>query len=165
MRRRHLRGVLRIEAHNEHRPWSLGLFMSELRQPEGRAYLVAKSGTSVAGFAGELFVDSDAHVTTIAVHPEWRRRRVGTRLLLALAERARERGATALTLEVRASNVAARALYHRFGLAPVGVRKNYYEDLKEDAVIMWAHDIDAEAYAERLARLRASLDLAEEPSP
>jgi ribosomal-protein-alanine N-acetyltransferase len=66
---------------------------------------------------------------------------------------------------VRASNVAARALYHRFGLAPVGVRKNYYEDLKEDAVIMWAHDIDAEAYAERLARLRASLDLAEEPSP
>lgn len=158
MRRRHLRGVLRVEAHNEHRPWSLGLFMSELRQPEGRSYVVAKSGPAVVGFAGELFVDTDAHITTIAVHPEWRRHGIGSRLMLVLAEDARRRGASAWTLEVRASNQAAQGLYHRFGLAPVGVRKNYYEDLKEDAVIMWAHDIDTDAYAERLARIARSIE-------
>lgn len=157
MRRRHLRAVLRIESHNEHRPWSLGLFMSELRQPEGRTYVVAKVGGVVAGFAGELFVEADAHITTIAVHPDWRRHGVGSHLMSALAREARERGATALTLEVRASNVAAQRLYHRFGLAPVGVRKNYYDDPREDAVIMWAHQIDGDEYAARLAGIERAL--------
>jgi [ribosomal protein S18]-alanine N-acetyltransferase len=157
MRRRHLRAVLRIEAHNTHRPWSLGLFMSELRQPEARVYAVALAGSRVVGFAGELFADTDAHITTIAVEPEFRRRGVATRLLLVLAREARQRGMAALTLEVAASNGGAQALYGRFGLAPVGVRKNYYEDLGEDALIMWAHDIDDEHYGTRLDRIEAEL--------
>jgi ribosomal-protein-alanine N-acetyltransferase len=157
MRRRHLRGVLRIEAHNPHRPWSLGLFMSELRQPEARVYAVALSDGAVVGFAGELFSVTDAHITTIASHPDLRRSGIGSALLLVLAREARRHGMTALTLEVAASNEPAQALYRRFGLAPVGVRKNYYEDLREDAVIMWAHDLDQEAYAHRLDRLEASL--------
>jgi ribosomal-protein-alanine N-acetyltransferase len=157
MRRRHLRGVLRIEGQNPHRPWSLGLFMSELRQPDQRAYVVALDDGRVVGFAGELFADTDAHVTTISVDPSWRRHRVGTQLMLVLCRRAIGAGMTALTLEVAASNRAAQALYHRFGLAPVGVRKNYYEDLAEDAVIMWAHGIDQPEYAERLDRLEAEL--------
>lgn len=157
MRRRHLRAVLRIEAHNEHRPWSLGLFMSELRQAEARVYAVAVAGGRVVGFGGELFSVDDAHVTTIAVDPTWRRRGVGSRLLLVLCRQAIARGMTALTLEVAASNTAAQALYARFGLAPVGVRKNYYEDIGEDALIMWAHDLDTEAYAARLDRIDAEL--------
>jgi [ribosomal protein S18]-alanine N-acetyltransferase len=157
LRRRHLRGVLRIEAHNSHRPWSLGLFMSELRHGDARVYAAATVDRTVVGFAGELFAADDAHVTTIAVHPDWRRRAVGTRLLLLQARQAVARGATALTLEVAASNRAAQRLYARFGLAPVGVRKNYYDDVKEDAVIMWAHDIDRPDYAARLDRLEAAL--------
>jgi [ribosomal protein S18]-alanine N-acetyltransferase len=150
MRRRHLRAVLRIEAHNAHRPWSLGLFMSELRQPDAREYLVAVAGNRVVGFGGELFSGDDAHITTIAVDPDWRRRGVATLVLLELARRAIDRGMTALTLEVAASNTAAQALYTRFGLAPVGVRKNYYEDLGEDALIMWAHDLGSPEYKARL---------------
>jgi ribosomal-protein-alanine N-acetyltransferase len=160
MRRRHLRAVLRIEAHNDHRPWSLGLFMSELRQPDARVYAVALAGNRVVGFAGELFSANDAHVTTIAVDPTWRRRGIATRLMLVLARQAAARGMTALTLEVAASNTGAQSLYARFGLAPVGVRKNYYEDLGEDALIMWAHDLATDEYAARLARLEAEL-----PSP
>jgi ribosomal-protein-alanine N-acetyltransferase len=157
MRRRHLRGVLRIEAHNPHRPWSLGLFMSELRQPEARVYAVALGGGGVVGFAGELFSTTDAHITTIATHPDWRRARIATQLLLVLAREARRHGMTALTLEVAASNEPAQALYRRFGLAPVGVRKNYYEDLREDAVIMWAHDLDGDGYGRRLDRIESGL--------
>jgi ribosomal-protein-alanine N-acetyltransferase len=157
MRRRHLRGVLRIEAHNPHRPWSLGLFMSELRQTDSRAYLVALDGARVVGFAGQLYADTDAHVTTIAVDPTWRRRRVGTLLLLGLVQRALAAGMTAATLEVAASNTGAQSLYHRFGFAPVGVRKRYYEDLDEDALIMWARDLDRPDYAARLQRIEREL--------
>jgi ribosomal-protein-alanine N-acetyltransferase len=157
MRRRHLRGVLRIEAHNPHRPWSLGLFMSELRQPDQRAYVVAVEHGRVVGFAGELFAVTDAHVTTIAVDPAWRRHGIASRMLLALVQQAVAAGMTAATLEVAASNRGAQALYHRFGFAPVGVRKRYYEDLGEDAVIMWAHGIDGDEYRERLARIEREL--------
>ena len=100
---------------------------------------------------------SKPHITTIAVHPDHRRCGIGTHLMLQLALDACARGATALTLEVRASNASAQGLYQRFGLAPVGVRKNYYEDLQEDAIIMWAHDIDTEEYAERLRRIEQQL--------
>ena len=157
MRRRHLRGVLRIESANRHRPWSLGLFMSELGMRSGRIYAVARQGQSIAGFAGMLFSGEDAHITTISVHDRWRRAGVGRRLMLLLAQQARAHGARALTLEVRAGNTAAQALYREFGLAPAGVRKNYYSDLSEDALIMWAHDIDGDDYGTRLDRIHAAL--------
>jgi ribosomal-protein-alanine N-acetyltransferase len=157
MRRRHLRAVLRIEAANRHRPWSLGLFMSELGMKTGRVYAVARSGQAVVGFAGLMFSGGDAHVTTISVREPWRRAGVGRRLMLLLARQARMRGSDALTLEVRAENTAAQGLYRAFGLAPAGVRKNYYSDLGEDALIMWVHDIDTDEYAQRLDRIEAAV--------
>ena len=157
MRRRHLRGVLRVEAANEHRPWSLGLFMSELGRRSGRVYAVAKADGAVVGFAGLLFSGDDAHITTIAAAPERRGEGIGTRLMLILAQRAVATGATALTLEVRASNLAAQALYRRFGLTPAGVRKNYYSELGEDALVMWAHDIDGPAYSALLDDIAAAV--------
>lgn len=155
LRRRHLRGVLRIEAHNEHRPWSLGLFLSELRLGDARVYAAALAGSRVVGFAGELFAADDAHITTVAVHPGWCRQGVATRLLVVLARRAIARGARAMTLEVRSSNTAARALYGRFGFDEAGIRKDYYRDLGEDAVIMWARAVDRADYAARLDALAA----------
>jgi [ribosomal protein S18]-alanine N-acetyltransferase len=157
MRRRHLRAVMRIEGHAEHRGWSLGLFLGELARPEGRSYLVAKVGSQVVGFAGMLFIGTEGHVTTISVDPDWRRRGIATRLLAALCREAVAEGATALTLEVRATDVGAQALYRAFGFAPAGIRRGYYKEIGEDAMVMWAHDVDSPAYADRLAALIAGV--------
>jgi ribosomal-protein-alanine N-acetyltransferase len=153
MRRRHLRAVLRIEHQVYPRPWSHSLFVSELALRSTRAYIVAKVGRDVVGYAGLMMSLSDGHVTTIAVDPAWHRNHVGTRLLLALAQEAIARGATALTLEARLSNKSAQEMYRRFGFVPVGVRKGYYADTGEDALVMWAYDVDTPAYAELLRGL------------
>ena len=102
----------------------------------------------------ELFraVD-DGHITTVAVDPIWHRHGIATRMLLALARGAKQRGCKNLTLEVRMSNAGAQSLYQRFGFVPAGVRKGYYPETGEDALIMWANDIDAQPYAARLAAI------------
>ena len=157
MRRRHLRSVLRIEALVYPRPWSASLFMSELALRGTRAYHVAKAGNAVVGYSGLMLGNEDAHVTTIAVDPEWHRQGIGMRLMLNMAHASVERGARNLTLEVRVGNAGAQALYHRFGFAPAGIRKNYYSETNEDALVMWATDIDTPAYAERLAGIERDL--------
>ena len=155
MRRRHLRSVVRIESQVYPRPWSHSLFVSELALRSSRAYVVAKVGREVVGYAGLMMSLSDGHITTIAVDPAWHRRGIATRLMVALARESLVRGAHNLTLEVRMSNKGAQEMYRRFGFAPVGVRKNYYQETNEDALVMWVHDIDAPEYAQLLARLEA----------
>lgn len=157
MRRRHLRAVLGIEQQAPHRGWSAGLFLGELARTEDRRYVVAKIGHGVVGFGGLMLVGPDAHVTTLSVDPAHQNSRVGTRLMLALARQAYSWGAENLTLEVRASNIPAIALYRRFGLAPAGIRKNYYADLGEDALVMWGHEIATSAFVGRLDAIEAAL--------
>lgn len=158
MRRRHLRGVLRIEVQSYPKPWTYGLYLSELALGGLRCYLVARSRGEVVGYGGAMYIGPDAHVTTLATAPEFHRRGIGGRVLLGLARAAVAHGAENLTLEVRVTNEAAIALYRRFGFAPAGVRKNYYAEVNEDALVMWANDIHAEEYAARLDRLGAELD-------
>src|SRR5436309_1528021 len=150
MRRRHLRSVLRIESQVYPRPWSLSLFMSELALRSTRSYLVARVEGSVVGYAGLMMTGDDGHVTTIAVDPVWHRHKIATRLLLAVAREARRRGAANLTLEVRMSNAGAQAMYRKFGFRPAGVRKNYYVESNEDALVMWADEVDTDDYTVRL---------------
>jgi ribosomal-protein-alanine N-acetyltransferase len=157
MRRRHLRAVLKIEAQVYPRPWSLALFVSELNMRNTRAYFVARVDGTVVGYAGLMLTGDDAHVTTIAVDPAWHRHKIGSRLLLTLAREATERGAAHLTLEVRVSNGAAQAMYRKFGFRPAGVRKNYYVETNEDAIVMWADDIVADTYRARLADIEAAI--------
>lgn len=157
MRRRHLRGVLAIEQRTNHRPWSLGLFLGELRMPTSRCYVVALDEHRVVGFAGLMLVADGGHVTNVAVHPDRRREGIADRLMLVTMREAARRGLDAVTLEVRMSNEAAQSLYRRFGFAPEGVRRNYYADVGEDGLIMWAHDIASPAYGERLASIEAAL--------
>lgn len=157
MRRRHLRSVLRIEAQVYPRPWSYGLFVSELALRTSRAYVVARVDGTVVGYAGLMLVVGDGHVTTIAVDPRWHRHKIGTRLLLALARAAIARGAENLTLEVRVGNTGAQELYRRFGFVPAGIRKGYYTETNEDALIMWANDVATEDYAARLAAIEAAV--------
>src|SRR5215210_529656 len=85
MRRRHLRSVLRIEAETHPRPWSLSLFMSEMALRTSRAYYVARVEGFVVGYAGLMMSADEGHITTIAVDPNWQRRKIGTRLLLVAA--------------------------------------------------------------------------------
>lgn len=157
MRRRHVRGVERIERQVYPRPWSSSLFLSELAMRSSRAYFVARVGRIVVGYAGIMLSGDDAHVTTIAVDPGWQRHAIGTRLMLALAREAVGRGARNLTLEVRAANAGAQAMYRRFGFAPVGTRRNYYAETNEDALVMWVHDVDSLAYSDRLRGIEQDL--------
>ena len=157
MRRRHLRSVLRIEQQVYPRPWSMGLFMSELGIRGSRVYVVARVGSTLVGYGGLMLVGDDGHVTTLAVDPVWHRHKLGTRLLHALATAAVQRGAKNLTLEVRVTNEAAQGLYRAFGFAPAGIRKGYYVETNEDALIMWANDVDTTDYALRLDALSAAL--------
>ena len=157
MRRRHVRSVVKIEEQVYPRPWSTSLFLSELALRTTRSYFVARIGKDLVGYAGLMMTADDGHVTTIAVDPKWQRHKIATRLMLALAREALARNARNLTLEVRLSNLGAQHLYRRFGFAPVGVRKNYYQETNEDALVMWVHEIDGEAYGDLLTSIDASI--------
>jgi ribosomal-protein-alanine N-acetyltransferase len=157
MRRRHVRAVLAIEERVFPTPWSYGLYLSELAQPAVRGYYVACVGGVVVGYGGIMLVVGEAHVTTLGVAPAWQRLGIGRIVLLHLAHDAIRRGCTDLTLEVRVSNEAAQALYREFGFAPAGIRKNYYSEIREDALIMWAHDIETDEYAARLETIAARI--------
>lgn len=157
LRRRQLRHVVQIEEANYPQPWSSTVFLSEIAQRRSRRYTVATIGPLVVGYCGLMVVVEDGHITTLTVDTAWHRRGIGTVLLLDQARAASGLGVRHLTLEVRASNSPAEALYRRFGFAPVGVRRNYYPETGEDAIVMWARDIDTAAYAERLAGIDAHL--------
>ncbi len=154
-RRRHLRAVMAIEEQVYSHPWTPSLFLSELALPSSRCYLVAHVDRVVVGYAGLMFAPDEAHVTTIAVDPEWQRRHVATKLLVALTRAAVERGYQAMTLEVRAGAKGAQALYRRFGFTPEGARRDYYQRPTEDAIVMWVRDVDTPDHADLLDRLEA----------
>ena len=154
MRRRHLAAIMPIELVSYPRPWPMAVFQSEvdlMRRGE-RHYLVAREDGTIVGYGGVMFVLDDAHVTNLAVAPRRQRSGIATRLLAELAWQAIAHGCQALTLEVRASNTAAQALYHQFGFVPAGVRQKYYENA-EDAIVMWCNDLALPEYRTRLRGL------------
>jgi ribosomal-protein-alanine N-acetyltransferase len=156
MKRGDIPSVAALEAVVYDQPWSPRVFFDELAM-DNREYLVITNGDKrIIGYGGLLVVDDDAHITTLAVAPEARGQKLGKRLMLALVDQARDVGARHLTLEVRLSNSSAKGLYELFGFEPVGRRKNYYKN--EDALVMWATDIDASDYADRLVSIRSDLD-------
>ena len=138
-----------LEALNQPKPWSEGVFRDELGT-SNRVYLVAEDD-GLVGFGGVMVVGDEAHITNLLVDPKGRRSGYGNTLMRGLIDAAIDQGAMHLTLEVRSANVAARSLYASFGLVPVGVRKDYYTD--DDALILWAHDIDSDEYRQRLETL------------
>jgi ribosomal-protein-alanine N-acetyltransferase len=157
MRRRHLRAVMAIERRVYARPWSPNLFAAEVAEPNNRSYLVARLHKEVVGYAGLICYGDEAHLTNIAVEPQLQRKGIATRLLYEELLQARAMGATAVSLEVRVTNWGAQRLYARFGFHPVGIRRNYYQELQEDALIMWTDDIRSTAYDRRLGRLAARI--------
>jgi ribosomal-protein-alanine N-acetyltransferase len=153
MRRRHLRGVMAIERQVYPRPWSPNLFLSEMSESRNRCYLVARLDREVVGYGGLICYGEEAHVTNVAVDPLQHRRRIGSRILNDLIEAALAMGADAVSLEVRVTNWGAQRLYGRFGFRPVGVRKNYYQEINEDALIMWLDGMRTPEYRARVAEM------------
>ena len=137
--------VLDIERRSFTTPWPPEAFHQELTHNRLARYTVARQGGAVVGYAGVWLMVDEAHITTFAVHPDWRRHGVGRRLMHALLLAAREMGAVHMTLEVRVSNEAAQALYLHHGFAIAGRRERYYTDDHEDAYIMTTPPLSSEA--------------------
>lgn len=158
MRRRDVWGVTRIEAQVYPRPWSKSLFMSELGQGHTRRYIVAKQAGHLVGYAGMMFAPGEAHVTNIAVHPEWHGNKIGSRLLLTLVTEGLARGSAVLSLEVRVTNRVAQRMYEKFGFVISSTRKGYYVETNEDAFVMTIEGALTTAYRQRLELIRGELD-------
>jgi ribosomal-protein-alanine N-acetyltransferase len=149
--------VHEIERLSFNTPWPAYAFEQELKGNRLARYLVARAGDKVVGFAGVWAMVDDAHITTFGVHPDWRRQAIGRQLLLNLAELSIAIGAKRMTLEVRASNEGAQALYRAFGFDVVGRRPGYYTDDGEDALIMTTPDLGGPAMRDVLAAERSRL--------
>ena len=145
--------VHRIESASFPTPWPDYAFRQEIQTNRLAHYMVVKAGDETIGYGGMWLMVDEAHVTTFAVLPEWRRRGVGARLMLVLMHVASDLNAHIVTLEVRLSNQAARGLYGRFGFKPVGIRPRYYSDNNEDALIMTTAPIASDEMKARIAEL------------
>jgi ribosomal-protein-alanine N-acetyltransferase len=158
-----LDAVHAIEKQSFRTPWPPHAYRSELESNDLAHYVCAWLGGRIVAYAGMWIVVDEAHITTFAVDPAWRRRGIGDRLLMALLDLAIARGARDATLEVRVSNVAARRLYENFGFRPIGIRPRYYTDDGEDALVMTTPPFTDGAMADRLDRLRAWVATLPEP--
>jgi len=148
--------VLEIERRSFPTPWPRDAYTHELDHNRTAVYLVARREEAIVGFAGMWVVMDEGHITTIAVDPPARGQGIGERLLIALIDRASERGARWIQLEVRRSNVAAQNLYRKYGFRDVGVRRHYYSDNGEDALVMWTGSILEEEFQQRYKALRTA---------
>ena len=158
MRRRHLRQVLKIEDQVYPRPWSSTLFLQEMVRRSDRYYIVARHAAQVVGYAGLMITGPEAHITTIAVDPALHRQRIGMKMMMALVDEAIARACKSVSLEVRKSNTGAQNLYEKFGFKAVGVRRGYYIETGEDAIVMWADDVDTQDYQTRLGGMRPLIE-------
>ncbi|WP_231702607.1 ribosomal protein S18-alanine N-acetyltransferase [Desulfocucumis palustris] len=133
----HLDQVLEIEKMSFPVPWSRQSFEFEIMQNEFAHYIVAVYNQKVLGYAGLWVVLDEGHITNVAVHPDFRGNRLGFLLMTEIMRRASIKGADKITLEVRPSNEIALKLYRSLGFKELGLRKKYYSDNNEDAIIMW----------------------------
>lgn len=157
MRFTHLRQVAEIERRSFSNVWPFGAFFSELFNRRAY-YLVALINDKVVGFAGMWVVGGEAHITTIAVDPDWRGRKIGERLFLNLLKEARRRGAEYAILEVRVSNTIAQNLYHKYNFKIAYTRKAYYSDNQEDAFVMRLDNLQSEECGRMLDNFQKQIE-------
>ncbi|MFD2613788.1 ribosomal protein S18-alanine N-acetyltransferase [Paenibacillus gansuensis] len=138
MRAEDIPAIVEIENEAFTTPWTAGAFYNELTNNHFAKYMVMEIAGEIAGYGGMWMIMDEAHVTNIAVRAKYRGRKLGERLLREMQQTAAYIGAVKMTLEVRMSNTVAQNLYTKLGFARAGVRKGYYSDNQEDALIMWA---------------------------
>lgn len=134
-------GVFEVEKNCFEHHWSKDAFSKELKNDVAR-YIVAKIDGKVVGYVGIWFVMDEGHITNVAVHSDYRGRKIGDELVKELVKLCKENNIVSMTLEVRVSNIVAQNLYKKYGFKLAGIRKEYYSDNKEDAMIMW-NDVKA----------------------
>lgn len=122
--------------------WSRQSFINELNNPGGIYFSAIEAGTAVVcAYSGYWLIGDEAHITTLAVHPDFRRQGLGELLLINDIRSAIKVGAKCMTLEVRVSNDPAQKLYYKYGFKSMGLRRKYYQDNSEDALVLWMEDI------------------------
>lgn len=182
MQLRDVAEVMEIERVSFPSPWSARAYRYELQENNLSHYLIARPrqplarkepgflvklqrslgvatspGVSILGYGGFWLMAGEAHISTIAVRPEWRRRGIGELVLVAMLERAVELGADLATLEVRVSNITAQSLYQKYGFAKVGLRPHYYSYRREDALIMTTKHLTNATFQSGFQYLKAEL--------
>lgn len=179
MRLADIKEVMEIERVSFPTPWSARAYCHELIENDLSHYLVVRQRPAqesqprllnrvrrslgrgakppILGYGGFWVVAGEAHISTIAVHPNWRRRGIGELLLVAMLDRAIELGAEIATLEVRVSNIVAQNLYRKYGFEQVGLRRRYYRDRDEDALIMTTERLTSITFQSRFQQLKRTL--------
>ena len=130
-------GVFEVEKNCFEHYWSKGEFEKEMKNDVAR-YLVADIDGKIVGYVGIWFVAGEGHITNVAVHSDYRGQKIGDILIKHLVKMCKDNNVFAMTLEVRVSNIVAQNLYKKYGFKLAGIRKEYYSDNKEDAMIMWS---------------------------
>ncbi len=150
--------VMQIEAlaYGKHH-WSRESFVAEIDNQISTYNCAYINGKIMAGYMGLWKIIDEAHVTNLAVHPDFRRKGVAKALLLNALKECYNDKIKYLTLEVRVSNTGAIKLYEDFGFKSLGVRKKYYQNNNEDALIMWSENIFSEKYKERYNKLKEKI--------
>lgn len=139
MKLKDIDAVLKIEHESFATPWSREAFFNELTNNQFAMYIVLEEEEKVIGYCGVWVVVDEGHITNIALLPEYRGKRLGEALLTKVMETAKKMGAKKMTLEVRVTNKVAQSLYRKLGFQDGGIRKNYYTDNQEDALVMWVN--------------------------
>ncbi|SCI34394.1 MULTISPECIES: ribosomal protein S18-alanine N-acetyltransferase [unclassified Romboutsia] len=129
-------GVFEVEKNCFEDYWSRDSFKKELSNNLAK-YLVAKVDKEVVGYVGIWFVVDEGHITNVAVHEDYRGKEIGDQLIKELVQVCKDNNIVSMTLEVRSSNIVAQNLYRKYGFKMAGIRKEYYSNNKEDAIIMW----------------------------
>jgi len=156
-----IRTVMRIESLSFTTSWPPSAFSSELNDNKLAHYFIGRVGDpqngTVVAYGGIWVILEDSHITTIAVHPDWRGKKYGEEMLVHLMHEAIDRGASWITLEARESNTVAQNLYRKYGFTTVSTRRAYYSDNGENAVVMWAGNLRGDLYRNRLNMLERAL--------
>lgn len=145
MQRSDVPRVMEIERQCFATPWHESAYLTEILN-RAAYYAVARLDDKIVGYAGMWVIMDEAHITTIGVDPQYRRQKVGERVLIAMLDEAQRRGARRATLEVRESNQVAQRLYRKYGFVSAAIRRNYYSDNGENAVVMWVDDMFSQTY-------------------
>ena len=139
MTKEHIEQVLRVEEACFSIPWTREDFQREMTENKMAIYRIAVLDGNVVGYAGMWHVVTEGHITNVAVLEEYRKKGVADALMREMIDIAKQKQMIGITLEVRVGNLPAQKLYTKHGFRPEGFRKNYYQDTKEDAVIMWKY--------------------------
>ncbi len=131
--------------------WSKQSFINELNNAGGTYFSAIEADTgTVCAYSGFWLIGDEAHITTLAVHPDYRRLGLGELMLINNIKSAIKLDAKCMTLEVRVSNEAAQKLYYKYGFKSMGLRRKYYQDNSEDALVLWMEDIRTDEFQSRL---------------